>query len=222
MDTFAALALATDAPTDSILDRPPAPKSAPLITTHMWKMIYGQALYQMVVSLVLFFAGAKILNYRFIGENHQRQEELNTMVFNAFSWMQFFNMFNARRLDNKFNVFEGIHKNPYFLAMASVMLGGQVMIIFVGGQAFEVVRIDGEQWAVCILTALPTLAWGAVLRCVPDAWAGAVFGVVIKVVLFVFAPVGRCLGAVFRPVGRAWGRMRGKKLERRMSAQEEA
>jgi hypothetical protein len=58
MDTMAALALATDPPTDAILDRPPQPKSAPLInyerkctTTHrrnitdkrcqMWKMIIG-------------------------------------------------------------------------------------------------------------------------------------------------------------------------------------
>ncbi|KAL4876710.1 hypothetical protein BJY04DRAFT_222885 [Aspergillus karnatakaensis] len=32
MDTMAALALATDPPTDAILDRPPQPKSAPLIT----------------------------------------------------------------------------------------------------------------------------------------------------------------------------------------------
>ncbi|RBQ67968.1 hypothetical protein FVER14953_01657 [Fusarium verticillioides] len=35
MDTMAALALATDPPTDSILDRPPQPKSAPLITMNV-------------------------------------------------------------------------------------------------------------------------------------------------------------------------------------------
>lgn len=35
MDTFAALALATDPPTEKILDRPPQPKSAPLITINV-------------------------------------------------------------------------------------------------------------------------------------------------------------------------------------------
>ena len=45
MDTFAALALATDPPTRSILDRKPDPKSAPLITLGMWKMIIGPVSY---------------------------------------------------------------------------------------------------------------------------------------------------------------------------------
>jgi len=42
MDTFAALALATDPPTRSILNRHPQRKSAPLISLNMWKMIVGQ------------------------------------------------------------------------------------------------------------------------------------------------------------------------------------
>ncbi|KPI43599.1 Calcium-transporting ATPase 2 [Cyphellophora attinorum] len=223
MDTLAALALATDAPTEKILDRPPAGKKTPLITMHMWKMIMGQALYQIVVSLVLYFAGAKILNYRDINKpgNEHRQEELNTIVFNAFTWMQFFNMFNCRRLDNFFNIFEGALRNYWFLAMAAIMLGGQVMIIFVGGQAFEVTRIDGEQWAVCVLTALPCLGWGVLLRCVPDRYAEAFFVAIVRMIKVIFSPLVRCLGAIFSPIGRAWRRMRGKKLERRMSAQGE-
>ncbi len=59
----AALVLATDTPTDQILDRKPAPKSAPLITIRMWKMIIGQAIYQLVVTMVLYFAGTSILGY---------------------------------------------------------------------------------------------------------------------------------------------------------------
>ena len=223
MDTLAALALATDAPTERILDRPPAGKSAPLITMHMWKMIMGQALYQIVVSLVMYFAGARILSYHDIDAeyNHLLREQLNTIVFNAFTWMQFFNMFNCRRLDNLFNVFEGALKNYYFLAMAAIMAGGQVMIIFVGGQAFEVTRLDGPQWAVSVLIALPTLAWGVLLRLVPDIYAERFFMVIVRAVKLVFSPVGRCFGAIFSPVGRAWRHIRGKKLERRMSVQGE-
>ena len=61
MDTLAALALATDRPTSNILDRPPENKQAPLITIGMWKMILGQALYQLAAGLTLVFAGPALL-----------------------------------------------------------------------------------------------------------------------------------------------------------------
>lgn len=89
MDTFAALALATDPPTESILKRRPEPKSAPLITLTMWKMIIGQSIYQLVVTLVLYFAGASILSYETEGE-HKR---LQSTIFNTFVWMQIFNQY---------------------------------------------------------------------------------------------------------------------------------
>ena len=217
MDTFAALALATDKPTDAILDRPPAPKSAKLITIHMWKMIMGHALYQIVVTLILYFAGAKIFKYDSIETDIHLREQLNTMVFNSFTWMQFFNMFNSRRLDNNFNVFENVHKNVFFMGMAAIMAGGQVMIIFVGGKAFEVTPLDGAQWATSILTALPVLPWGVLMRCIPDAVAGVFFMWIVNATKLVFRPIGRCFGAMFSPIGRAWRRVRGDRLERRMS-----
>ena len=215
MDTFAALALATDAPTEAILDRSPSKKSAPLITMNMWKMIIGQALYQIAITLVLYFAGAKIFGYDFEEDAHLKTE-LDTMVFNAFVWMQIFNMFNNRRLDNKFNIFEGALKNYFFLAMAAIMVGGQIMIVFVGGAVFKVTRIDGVQWAVCLLVALPCLAWGALLRCIPDAYAEAVFLAVARAFMAGFRPVWKVLRLVFHPVaevGRGIRRWRkGKKV----------
>jgi Ca2+-transporting ATPase len=87
MDTFAALALATDPPTLSILDRKPEPKSARLITLNMWKMIIGQAIYQLVVTLTLNFAGNEILGYK----TEYEKSQLETLIFNAYVWMQIFN-----------------------------------------------------------------------------------------------------------------------------------
>ena len=89
MDTFAALALATDPPTPSMLKRRPDPKSAPLITFTMWKMIIGQSIYQLVVTLILNFAGVSILSYQTTHE----QNQLQTLVFNVFVWMQIFNQY---------------------------------------------------------------------------------------------------------------------------------
>jgi len=87
MDTFAALALATDPPNSQVLNRHPEPKSASLITLNMWKMILGQSIYQLVVTLSLNFAGNKILGYT----TSQQQGTLETLVFNTYVWMQFFN-----------------------------------------------------------------------------------------------------------------------------------
>jgi P-type Ca2+ transporter type 2C len=89
MDTFAALALATDPPAPSALKRRPEPKSAPLITLNMWKMIIGQSIYQLVVTLILYFAGESILSYSTEGE----RDRLQSTIFNTFVWMQIFNQY---------------------------------------------------------------------------------------------------------------------------------
>ncbi|EOD46746.1 putative p-type calcium atpase protein [Neofusicoccum parvum UCRNP2] len=164
MDTFAALALATDPPTLSLLDRKPDPKSAPLITITMWKMIIGQAIYQLVVTFILFFGGESILSY----QSDEEQEQLKTLVFNTFVWMQIFNQINNRRLDNKFNIFEGMHRNYFFIFINCIMIGGQVMIVFVGGAAFSVTKLNGAQWGYSIVLGFLSLPVGVIIRLIPD------------------------------------------------------
>jgi magnesium-transporting ATPase (P-type) len=57
MDSFASLALATESPKDSILDRPPFPKKAAILTRLMWRFILVHAVYQFaVLVLFIFFA----------------------------------------------------------------------------------------------------------------------------------------------------------------------
>ncbi|KAI5793645.1 calcium-transporting ATPase 2 [Pyronema domesticum] len=162
MDTFAALALATDAPTPEILNRKPSPKSAPLVTLNMWKMIIGQAIFQLAVTYVLYFGGRDIFPASWT------EKELRTVVFNTFVWMQIFNEFNNRRLDNKFNIFQGIQHNYFFIGINCIMVGGQVMIVYVGGAAFSITRINGQQWAVCVVLAALCVPWAIVIRLIPD------------------------------------------------------
>jgi Ca2+-transporting ATPase len=167
MDTFAALALATDPPTRSMLYRKPDPKSAPLITLRMWKMIIGQAIYQLVVTLILFYAGNKILSY----ETQDERDRMPTLVFNTFVWMQIFNQVNNRRLDNGFNIFEGIHHNYFFIFINCIMVGVQIMIIFVGGAAFEIKPLIAAQWGYSIVLGALSLPVGVIIRLVPDELA---------------------------------------------------
>jgi P-type Ca2+ transporter type 2C len=84
-----ALALATDPPTRQVLKRKPDRKSAPLISLNMWKMIIGQAIYQLVATLILHFAGSSIMNLT----KPDQQDDMKALVFNAFVWMQIFNEF---------------------------------------------------------------------------------------------------------------------------------
>jgi Ca2+ transporting ATPase len=57
MDTFAALALATDPPRRELLERRPYAKLESIINITMWKNVFGQSAYQLAISLLLLGAG---------------------------------------------------------------------------------------------------------------------------------------------------------------------
>ncbi|QQK41103.1 Calcium-translocating P-type ATPase(PMCA-type),putative [Penicillium digitatum] len=198
MDTFAALALATDAPTEQILDRKPVPKHASLFTLTMWKMILGQAIYQLAITFMLYFAGDKLLGAHLSSEPELRAKQLATVVFNTFVWMQIFNEFNNRRLDNKFNIFEGMFRNYWFLGINAIMIGGQIMIVFVGGQAFNVTRLSGTLWGVCLICSIACLPWAIILRLIPDYHFGLVFNAVVGGMAVVLRPLSKGCKAIGR------------------------
>ncbi|RKF62207.1 Calcium-transporting ATPase 2 [Erysiphe neolycopersici] len=166
MDTMAALALATDPPTESILDRKSDPKSAPLISITMWKMIIGESVFQLIVTLILNFGAASIFSYNSVSQI----EKIPTLVFNTFVWMQIFNQWNNRRLDNKFNIFEGVSRNYFFIAINVVMVAGQIMIIFVGGKAFNVKRLNAFEWGCSVILGFLSIPLGALIRLIPDSF----------------------------------------------------
>ncbi len=139
IDTFAVLALATDPPNRSLLDRTPEPRTAPLINLTIWKIIIGQSVYQLAVGLTLYFAGPSSFLSSYT------DPERRTLVFNTFVFMQIFTLVNSRRIDNKLNVLEGLYRDHLFLLIIAVIVTGQVLIVFFGGDAFVVVRLNGVQ-----------------------------------------------------------------------------
>jgi Ca2+-transporting ATPase len=110
MDTFAALALATDPASISLLDRKLDTHATRIFTADVIKMILGQSIYQVVIILVFHFLGHQIL-----GLDHSDQGDgiVQTFVFNTFVFAQIFNSVNCRKLDNKLNILEGVLKNVY-------------------------------------------------------------------------------------------------------------
>lgn len=89
MDSFAALALATDPPTEDLLNRYPESKKSPLITIPMMKMIIGQAIFQVTAGLICYYQGPKFFRLNMTVENDYLQN--GTFVFNTFVFMQLFN-----------------------------------------------------------------------------------------------------------------------------------
>ena len=91
-----------------------------------------------------------------------------SLVFNTFVWMQIFNQVNNRRLDNGFNIFEGLTRNWFFIIINCIMVGGQVMIIFVGDEAFQVERLNAAQWGYSIVLGALSIPVGVIIRLIPD------------------------------------------------------
>ncbi|KAJ2787984.1 plasma membrane calcium [Coemansia interrupta] len=167
MDTFAALALATDPPSGDILDRYPEKQGSPLITFTMWKNIIGQSILQVVVCFLTLYAADDIFHLHTV-QSSQDMLVLRTLVFNTFAWMQIFNEFNCRVLHNELNCFKGIQKNWFFMIIVLISVVGQVIIVQWGGVAFQTTALGGKYWAFSIVAGFISLPVGLILRLIPD------------------------------------------------------
>ncbi|KAK4427477.1 Calcium-transporting ATPase 9, plasma membrane-type [Sesamum alatum] len=155
MDTLGALALATEPPTDHLMDRTPVGRREPLVTNIMWRNLIVQAVYQIAVLLVLNFCGISILNL----ENDDRAHAYmvkNTVIFNAFVFCQVFNEFNARKPE-EINVFTGVTKNHLFVGIVGATCVLQIIIINFLGKFTSTVRLNFQLWVVCVVIGI--ISW---------------------------------------------------------------
>lgn len=96
------------------------------------------------------------------------QTKLFSLVFNAFVFMQIFNQLNARLLeDGEFNVFQGICKNPMFLAIVFVTIIVQLIMVEFGGRMVKCWPLTRSQNLLCILIGLGELPWGIIIKFIP-------------------------------------------------------
>ncbi|KIK99153.1 hypothetical protein PAXRUDRAFT_132713 [Paxillus rubicundulus Ve08.2h10] len=165
MDTFAALALATDPASPALLDRKPDKLSAPLFSVDMYKQIILQSTYQITVTLIFHFLGLRILGLENTTTNNT---VVQTVVFNTFVFAQIFNSINSRRLDRKLNIFEGLLRNYYFIVITLIEIVIQVVIVFVGGAAFQVTHIGAREWGISLALGVVSIPLGALIRLMPN------------------------------------------------------
>ena len=98
MDTLAALALATDPPTPSLLNRKPSKRSDPILSPDMIKMVLGQAIYQIAVCLLIYMQGPVWRGGQDISSYKDLLYLRGAYMFNTFVFCQIFNEVNARSI----------------------------------------------------------------------------------------------------------------------------
>ncbi|KNC97338.1 calcium-translocating P-type ATPase, PMCA-type [Spizellomyces punctatus DAOM BR117] len=168
MDTLAALALATDPPTPDLLNRKPSRRNERLVNFHMARMIVGQAIYQIVVCLVLYFGGRTWFTDGSIDKETGMRRSTSTVVFNAFVFCQVFNEVNSRSIDQDVNIFKGIIHNRIFLSIIALTVLLQALIVEFGGDVFHTDGLTGAQWGICLAVGAGSLPVGFLIRLLPD------------------------------------------------------
>ncbi|KAM6946780.1 plasma membrane calcium-transporting ATPase 2 isoform 5-T5 [Lycodopsis pacificus] len=171
MDTFASLALATEPPTEALLQRKPYGRNKPLISSTMTKNILGHGVYQLIIIFTLLFVGERIFDID-SGRNaplHSPPSEHYTIIFNTFVMMQLFNEINARKIHGERNVFDGIFRNPIFCTIVFGTFAVQIVIVQFGGKPFSCQPLTLEKWMWCVFLGLGELVWGQVIASVPNS-----------------------------------------------------
>lgn len=81
-------------------------------------------------------------------------------------------MFCARKINDEFNIFEGINRNGLYIAIMIIIAGLQFLLCQFGGIALKVHKngLTGQQWAWCIVLSLFTFPVNFLLKFVPDSW----------------------------------------------------
>jgi len=154
MDTFAALALATEPPHRSVMKLPPRKADDFIVTPAMEKQIFGVGGAFMAILLALLV-------------NQQRDgitpREL-TIFFSLFIFLQFWNLFNARCLGLNQSAFKGLSKNRGFIYIALAISIGQILIVQFGGSIFRTVPLSFGDWLMILASTSTVLIAGELVR----------------------------------------------------------
>ena len=173
MDSFASLALATEDPTEALLDRKPYSREASILTPMMKLNIISQSIFQISTLTIIIFYGDYIFGVPSDRNlEHFMWNNVNgyhfTIFFNIFVFMQVFNSINARKLQkDELNVFTGIMGNWLYILIQSIIIVGQMILVTFGGRAVRTHPLSLKQHGVCLFISALTLVWGFIVKLLP-------------------------------------------------------
>jgi Ca2+-transporting ATPase len=153
MDTFAALALATEPPYESVLRKPPRAPTDFIVSSRMARAIFG------VGAIFLAILIGMILYWSWTGQlrDDHLPTRIGTILFTTFVLLQFWNLFNAKAFGRGL-VIRTLGNNPSFLLISLTILIGQILIVQFGGTVFRTVPLSIGDW-IGLLAVTSLVLW---------------------------------------------------------------
>ncbi len=170
MDTFAAMALASLPPSRSVMKEKPRPREAFIINSPMWRSIIGVGgiFFLLLLALLYYFEHTDItcltqVGHVAMGPNTGLSAYELSLFFTIFVFLQFWNMFNARAFETGRSAFHFKDCEGFGL-IALLILFGQILIVSIGGEFFNVVPLKAIDWVIIIGGTSLVLWIGELLR----------------------------------------------------------
>lgn len=156
MDTFAALALASIPPSESVMKEKPRKSTDFIITPSMKYNILGVGSAFLILLLGMIY---------YFDHTPQGMDVRNlTIFFTFFVMLQFWNLFNARVFGTTQSAFKGISKSYGMEFIVLAILVGQFLIVQFGGSVFRTTPLDWQTWVAIIGTSSLVLWIGELFR----------------------------------------------------------
>ena len=174
MDTFAAMALASLPPSASVMKEKPRSRTAFIINRPMWQSIVGVGglFFLILLGILYIFENYSVDSmtqlFSFIEQPAKDAVDSLTpyelsMFFTIFVFLQFWNMFNARAFETGRSAFH-FKGCSGFLMIALLIVVGQIAIVTVGGQFFNVTPLAISDWVIIIASTSLVLWIGELVR----------------------------------------------------------
>ena len=156
MDTFAAMALASLPPSESVMKDKPRSRAAFIINSAMYKDIISTGIIFFIMLLGFFYylehtditSLLQIGRVPFGSNTGLTNYELS-IFFTTFVFLQFWNMFNARAFETGKSALD-LKGCSGFGLTALIIVVGQIIIVTFGGQFFSVAPIAITDWIIII------------------------------------------------------------------------
>lgn len=156
MDTFAALALASIPPSESVMNDKPRRSTDFIISKAMRQNIFGVGTVFLVVLMAMI--------YYFTNADGGMTIQRLTVFFTFFVMLQFWNLFNARVFGTTDSAFKGLAKSYGMELIVLAILGGQFLIVQFGGAVFRTEPLDWQTWLIIIGSSSLVLWIGELIR----------------------------------------------------------
>lgn len=166
MDTFAAGALASLPPDHKVMKEKPRKNREFIINPAMRSLILSIGLSFVAILLLMMYAFAQpeILDTVFSHVSGDRTAYSLSFFFTFFVLLQFWNMFNAKAFETGKSAFAHMNESKGFIAVAIVILIGQVLIVEFGGDVFRTVPLQVRDWLIIFGSTSLVLWIGELVR----------------------------------------------------------